>query len=237
MSRRNRSGLAALGVPARGGAIYDLALTHRSFAFEQPEPTEHNERLELLGDAVVGLVVAGLVYRTFPDLPEGELARLRASVVNTHALADLSRELELGQHLRLGKGEGASGGADKESLLADLFEAIVGAVYVDRGMNVVQKALEPLFAARIELVEEQGSGHDAKTILQEAVVKDRGARPTYKVASSGPDHDKRFRARVYSGRELLGSGTGRSKKEAEQAAARAALDRFVDEGGTDARAS
>ena len=185
-----------------------------------------------------------LIYESYPELTEGEMARMRASVVNTDALADLGRELGLGEHFRLGKGEESSGGRDKASLLANVFEAIVGAVYLDRGIDAITEALLPLFRPRIEL-SEAGIRYDSKTALQEIAIKQTGALPAYRVAASGPDHDKRFDAHVYLGSDLYGSGTGRSKKEAEQQAAREALVRLDSEpdplekpeGETDARAS
>ena len=236
LSKLNKAptGLAALGVPETSGPVYELALTHRSYAFEQPEPGGHNERLEFLGDAILGAVVTALIYERFPELSEGEMARLRASVVNTEALADAARDLGLGEHILLGKGEEASGGRDKSSLLANSFEALVGAVYVDRGLPEVERALRPLFEARIE--ESMGSGrYDSKTALQELVVRVTGDLPHYRIASSGPDHEKRFEAHVFVGGDKHGTGVGRSKKEAEQNAAREALEKF--EEGTDARAS
>ena len=212
-----------------------MALTHRSFAFESPAPLEHNERLEFLGDAVLGIVVTDLIFRSFPDLAEGEMARLRAAVVNTVALADLARSVGLGEHILLGKGEEASGGRDKASLLADTFEAVIGAVYVDQGIEAVTRILTPLFTDALEAAVSTDVIYDAKTALQEIAVRVSGEVPAYRVASSGPDHDKRFVAHVYVGGEQSGTGTGRSKKEAEQHAARAALDR-LDERGTGARA-
>jgi ribonuclease-3 len=222
-------------VPAESGPVYELALTHRSFAFEQPEVIEHNERLEFLGDAILGAVVTDLIYEKFPELPEGDLARLRASVVNTSALAEIARSIGLGDHLRLGKGEEASGGRDKASLLADSFEAVVGAVYLDRGIDAVSEVLTPLFTDALDAVVAGGMTFDAKTALQESAVRIHGEVPVYRVASSGPDHDKRFTAHVFIAGDQFGSGTGRSKKEAEQEAAREALGRL--EGGSDARAS
>jgi ribonuclease-3 len=245
-SKRSRatSALGSLGVPTEGGPIYELALTHRSFAFEQPEVTANNERLEFLGDAILEAVVTDLIYRENPDLAEGEMARLRASVVNTHALAHVASELGLGDHIRLGKGEEASGGREKPSLLANTFEAVVGAVYLDRGIEVVREALTPIFQERIRNSLDRGDRYDAKTALQEVAVREAGSQPRYRVASSGPDHDKRFTADVYVEETLMGSGTGRSKKEAEYNAAREALERMEEQfpassegGGADARAS
>jgi ribonuclease-3 len=229
LSRRSKpsAGLEALGVPAAPGSLFELALTHRSFAFEQGRG-EHNERLEFLGDAILGAVVTDLIYRSYPQLAEGEMARLRASVVNTGALAALGRALGLGAHIRLGKGEETSGGRDKSSLLADTLEALIGAAYIERGIGPVAAFVEALFAPAIDAVVAAGGGHDPKTALQERVVRMRGGRPSYRVASSGPDHDKRFTAHVYVDEELYGAGSGRSKKEAEQEAARQALDRITD---------
>ena len=170
------------------------------------------------------------------------MARMRASVVNEAALADLARELDLGEHILLGKGEESSGGRQKASLLANVFEALVGATYVDLGFPAVTQALVPLFQPRIA-ESETGTRYDSKTALQEIAVKNTGELPTYRIAASGPDHDKRFEAEVYVGHEWFGSGNGRSKKEAEQNAARGALERIEasplekQEGAGDARAS
>ena len=240
--------LQALGVPGERGSLFELALTHRSYAFEQPDPPPHNERLELLGDAVLGLLVADLIFNAYPGMAEGEMASLRAAVVNTAALADIARRLDLGTWLRLGRGEEASGGRDKSSLLADAFEAVIGAAYLEHGMDTVRRALSDTFVAEIARVVELGESLDAKGALQEIVIRTGGPRPTYEIASSGPDHDKRFAARVFIKGKLVGAGAGRSKKEAEQNAAREALARAGDaserdhldplaESGADARAS
>jgi ribonuclease-3 len=222
-------------VPPQGGPIYDLALTHRSFAFEQEVSGNHNERLEFLGDAILGAVVTDLIYRNYPGLAEGEMARLRASVVNTAALAELARSLGLGEHILLGKGEDGLGGRDKSRMLANTLEAVIGAVYLDRGLPALSAAIAPLFESRLASVVETGARFDSKTALQERVVREHGALPSYRVAADGPDHDRRFTAYVYVDAELYGAGMGRSKKEAEQHAAREALERL--EGGLGARAS
>lgn len=241
-SRPNR-GLEALGVSG-DGALYQVALTHRSFAFENADPLEHNERLEFLGDAVLGLIVTDLIYRSHPEMVEGDMARLRASIVNTQALAELARTLDIGAHLRLGKGEESSGGRDKNSLLADTLEALIGAVYLERGIEFVTARLTPLLVSRIDERMAEGSRYDVKTALQEIAVRRGAGFPSYRVAASGPDHAKRFTAQVYVAGELLGSGDGASKKDAEQQAARVALtniDRPTgggdDERESDARAS
>jgi ribonuclease-3 len=223
-------------VPPEGGPIYETALTHRSFAFEQAESIEHNERLEFLGDAILGAVVTELIFETYPSMPEGEMARLRASVVNTQALADLARSIGLGEEMRLGKGEELSGGRGKPSLLADVLEALIGAVFIDRGMPAARDALLELFRPRVAESEAQVERFDAKNALQEAVVRQRGVFPMYRTASSGPDHDKRFDAHVFIDGELYGTGTGRSKKEAEHGAARTALEQLGDSDTESARA-
>jgi ribonuclease III len=219
--------LRALGVPAEGGELYDVALTHRSFAFEQPQPVAHNERLELVGDALLGLVVADLIYRSHPEMAEGEMARLRSSVVDKAALADVARSLGLGRHIKLGKGEEASGGREKHSLLADTLEAVVGAVFLERGFECAVAHLTPIFTERLAAATGAKQPYDAKTALQEAAVAEGGQLPAYRVASSGPDHDKTFAAEVFVRDEMLGSGSGKSKKEAEQHAARAALGKLT----------
>ncbi len=236
-------GLEALGIPADLGPLYELALTHRSYAFENGA-VEHNERLEFLGDSILGAVVTDLIFNRYPDLTEGEMARLRASVVNTHALAALAASLGLGDHMRLGKGEESSGGREKASLLANAFEALVGAVYLEQGIGKLAKRLEPLFVEQLDASVAARARYDAKTALQEVTVKETGELPSYRVASSGPDHAKRFIAHVYVKDELYGSGAGGSKKEAEQKAAIEALERLDrkgplggDGGGGNARAS
>jgi ribonuclease-3 len=228
-----------LDVTPDTGPLYSLALTHRSYAFEN-DTNEHNERLEFLGDAILGAVVTDLIYNRYPDLNEGEMARLRASVVNPTALAELSSELGLGERILLGKGEEQSGGRGKASLLANAFEAVVGAIFLDRGLDAVADELTPVFTGRLEGSMQARNRYDAKTALQEIAVRDTGELPSYRVASSGPDHDKRFVAHVYMKDELFGTGAGRSKKEAEQRAATEALDRLAlehDGGHGDARAS
>jgi ribonuclease III len=215
--------LQALGIPAAPGSVYETALTHRSFVFEQVDPPAHNERLEFLGDAILEALVTDLIYDEYPDLAEGEMARLRASVVNTQALAAVARSLGLGDHIRLGKGEEASGGRDKDSLLANAFEAVVGALYLDKGLEGVQTVLRGFFSEEIGRLHDTGERYDVKTALQEVVVRSTGLPPKYRVDSSGPDHAKRFTAEVFVGDRAMGSGSGRSKKEAEYNAAREAL--------------
>ena len=207
-----------IGVRFTDGSIRDVALTHRSFAFEQ-DLELNNERLEFLGDAVLGLVVTDLAYREFPDLAEGELAKLRAAIVNMGALADVARDLRLGEIVRLGKGEESSGGREKSSILADALEAILGAVYLDLGLETARRIIERLFRPRMVAYVRGEGERDYKTILQEIASQDLRSLPEYRLVERGPDHDKEFTATVYLGGKPYGTGIGRSKKEAEQQAA------------------
>jgi ribonuclease-3 len=198
--------------------LLERAVTHRSFAYENGGlPT--NERLEFLGDSVLGLVVTDTLYRTHPDLPEGQLAKLRAAVVNAKALAGIGRELGLGQHLLLGRGEETTGGRDKSSIVADTVEAVLGAVYLDQGLDVATTLIHRLFDPLIAESAGLGAGLDWKTSLQELCAAQSLGVPEYVVDESGPDHMKSFRARVRVGVQLHGDGRGGSKKEAEQEAA------------------
>ncbi len=225
----------ALGVRFRDAALREAALTHRSYAFEN-EIEVNNERLEFLGDAVLGLVVTDMAFRTFPTLPEGELAKLRAAMVNMTALADVARDLGLGAFVLLGKGEEMSGGRDKASILADAFEATLGAVYLDRGLDTARKLIERLFRPRMIAYARGEGGRDYKTILQEMASSDLHALPEYRIAERGPDHEKEFTATVYLAGEPWGTGTGRSKKEAEQQAAHEAYRRLTERTAAEAEA-
>ncbi|MGI5203371.1 ribonuclease III [Spirillospora sp. CA-108201] len=210
----------ALGVEV-GGELLERALTHRSYAYENGGlPT--NERLEFLGDSVLGLVVTDTLFRGHPDLPEGQLAKLRAAVVNMRALAGVARGLGVGAHIRLGRGEEGTGGRDKASILADTLEALIGAVYLDRGLSEASALVHRLFDGLIKRSAGLGAGLDWKTSLQELTAVEELGVPEYHVAESGPDHQKTFRASVRVGGQTYGSGEGRSKKEAEQHAAEAA---------------
>jgi len=209
--------IAHLGI-ALSREVLEQALTHRSFAYENGGlPT--NERLEFLGDSVLGLVVTETLYREHPDLPEGQLAKLRAAVVNMRALATVGRDLGLGRYLRLGKGEEATGGRDKASILADSVEALIGAVYVDRGIDDATLLVHRLFDPVIETARELGAGLDWKTSLQELTAEMGLGVPEYRIVESGPDHAKSFVATVVLRDGSDGQGEGGSKKEAEQAAA------------------
>jgi ribonuclease-3 len=211
----------------RDKGIAEAALTHRSFAFESGLSVT-NERLEFLGDAVLGLVITDLAYREFPELSEGELAKLRAATVNMSSLAEVARDLGLGELVLLGKGEQMSGGRNKTSILADAMEAVLGAVYLDRGLGVARKLIERLFWPRMEAYARGEGDRDYKTGLQEMASQDLGSVPEYRIVSRGPDHAKEFTATVYLGGKRWGQGRGRSKKEAEQRAAREAYARLTD---------
>lgn len=194
------------------------ALTHRSYAYENGGlPT--NERLEFLGDSVLGIVITERLYRDFPDEPEGQLAKLRAAVVNAQALAEVARALGLGQHLLLGKGEESTGGDDKSSILADAMEAVIGAMYMSTDMETTRAFLERVFGPLIAASAQLGAGLDWKTSLQERAAQIEQGVPEYRVTDSGPDHAKEFSAEVLVGGRVLGRGHGRSKKVAEQEAA------------------
>jgi ribonuclease-3 len=171
---------------------------------------------------VLGLVVTDTLYHLHPDLPEGQLAKLRAAVVNMRALADVGRTLDLGRFLRLGRGEEGTGGRDKSSILADTLEALIGAVYLDLGLGEATKLVHRLFDPLIEHSSRLGAGLDWKTSLQELTAEMGIGVPEYVVAESGPDHEKTFTARARVGGVDYGNGSGRSKKEAEQQAAEAA---------------
>ena len=205
----------------RDGELLARALAHRSWCAETAG-TDSNERLEFLGDAVLGLIVTDHIFRTYPLLPEGELAKVRASVVNAGVLAELAAELRLGNALLLGKGEDQSGGREKPSILADAMEAVIGAVYLDRGWDGAWGLVMRLLGERIAEAAAGPGGQDFKTRLQELAARRFDELPRYHVADDGPDHAKRFFATVYVAGEPHGAGEGRSKKQAEQAAAREA---------------
>jgi ribonuclease-3 len=206
-----------LGVVVEPGLL-ERALTHRSYAYENGGlPT--NERLEFLGDSVLGLVVTDALYRNHPALPEGQLAKLRAAVVNMRALAEVGRELDLGSYVRLGRGEESTGGRDKASILADTLEALLGAVYIDAGLERAAELVHRLFDPLISEAATLGAGLDWKTSLQELTAAGQLGVPEYVVTETGPDHEKEFKAVVMVSGDAHGEGSGRSKKEAEQEAA------------------
>lgn len=205
--------------------LLQLALTHRSFAYENGGiPT--NERLEFLGDSILGQAVTVMLYREYPQLSEGDLAKRRASLVSSAALAEVARGIGLGDFVRLGRGETLTGGRDKASILADTVEALIGAVYLDTGVDsatdFVLRLLAPLLADPLHF----GVSMDPKTSLQETAARLGAGVPVYAVAESGPDHAKVFAATVTVGTAVTATGTGTSKKHAEMAAAAEAWTRL-----------
>ena len=208
--------------------LFDEALTHRSFANEQRSGSKiDNERLEFLGDAVLGLVVGEALFNRFAQSPEGELTRIRAEVVNAETLARVARSIGLGQVLRLGRGEEKTGGRDKDNILADALEAMFGAIFRDGGLVSARAVILSLLNEQIETSAERREGTDFKTRLQEYLQAQRRSTPEYVVtAAEGPEHERLFTIEARCDGELLGVGGGRSKKEAEQVAARHALERL-----------
>ncbi|OBG32059.1 MULTISPECIES: ribonuclease III [Mycolicibacter] len=223
MSRPRQAVLDALGVDLTDDLL-TLAVTHRSYAYEHGGlPT--NERLEFLGDAVLGLTITDELFHRHPDRPEGDLAKLRSSVVNTSALADVARGLTedgLGAHLLLGRGEENTGGADKSSILADGMESLLGAVYLQHGIDTAREVILRLFGPLLDTAATLGAGLDWKTSLQELTAARGLGVPSYQVTSTGPDHDREFTATAVISGTAYGTGVGRTKKEAEQKAAAAA---------------
>jgi ribonuclease-3 len=212
---------SALGDPELAPELLDRALTHRSFAYENGGlPT--NERLEFLGDSVLGVVVTETLYRTHPDLSEGRLAKLRAAVVNARALAEVGRRIGVGDHVKLGRGEESTGGRLKASILSDTVEAVIGAIHLSGGFETSAVVVHRLFDPLIEAASAMGAGLDWKTSLQELSAEHGLGVPEYVISDDGPDHMKTFTAQVRVGETLYGNGVGRSKKEAEQAAAETA---------------
>ncbi|ACX52096.1 ribonuclease III [Ammonifex degensii KC4] len=211
-----------LGISWKEEKLLRLALTHPSYAYEHPG-VEHNQRLEFLGDSVLSLVVSDYLYRTFPEKSEGELTRLRAAVVCEASLARVAEELGIGEALLLGRGEEKSGGRKRPSLLADAFEALLGAIYLDQGLEVASAFALHLLRPVLQDVLEGRVERDYKTELQELLQKGSPEKIVYEVLQEeGPDHAKRFLVGVYYQGKCLGRGEGRSKKEAEQRAAREA---------------
>lgn len=213
----------ALGYKFRDRSLILLALCHRSYMNERGWPlTQSNERLEFLGDSVVEIAVTHLLYEDFPEYPEGELTKLRAPLVQRSGLARAALRLGLGDHVLLGRGEEATGGRQKQSILADTFEAVVGALYMDGGFEVARGMVISCVEGMLHEIIKWGAG-DYKSELQELSAKRLGAVPRYRVRAEGPDHYKTFHATVEVADSSFGPVTGSSKKEAEQGAARVAL--------------
>lgn len=220
-----------LGVAVSDSSLR-LALTHSTYAYENGGGP-NNERLEFLGDAVLGHVVTSLLYHQYPELSEGDLAKRRAAIVSTHPLAAVAESLDLGAHLLLGRGEELTGGRHKASLLADALEAVIGAVYLEQGFEGATSLVERLFGAAVRDPETFSAHADPKTSLQEWAAKEGLGAPHYVITDSGPDHQKVFEAHVFvagshpalpDDDSPVGTGVGTSKKQAEIVAARAALD-------------
>jgi ribonuclease-3 len=212
----------------RDPSLLERALTHRSYLNEHPElALEDNERLEFLGDAVLDFVTGAWLYNRFPELPEGRLTSLRAALVKTDSLADFALRTSVNEHLRLGRGEAEGGGRGRTSMLADAFEAVLGALYLDQGLDAVQVYLEQLLPEEIDRILAEERDRDAKSTLQEWSQAERGITPRYRtVAEDGPDHAKTFTVEVRIGDEVVGRGIGLSKQIAAQAAASDALKRL-----------
>ena len=207
----------------RNQALLEEALNHSSYANEnKAKGLQSNERLEFLGDSVLGMVVADYLFRTHPDLPEGDLTRTRAALVCEGSLVEVAQCLELGAYLKLGKGEEAGGGRERPSIIADAVEAVLAAVYLDGGIGSARKIIQKFILSRE--VAGLTKPRDYKTALQELVQRESGQVLAYQlVGEEGPDHDKRFFVEVDLNGTPVGSGQGRSKKEAEQMAAKAAI--------------
>jgi ribonuclease-3 len=211
-----------LGYTFDDPGLLAMALTHRSVSSEDNSYSD-NERLEFLGDAVLQLAVTDYLYARFPKLAEGKLAKVRAGVVSRATLADVARSIELGNHIKLTPAEDRTGGREKDSIMADALEAVIGAVYLDAGLEAAARLVLRLWGDRIDDRAKRPGHKDYKTRLQEELARD-GRRPEYLTEGSGPDHEPSFVARVEVEGVLLGMGFGRSKKEAEQGAAQQALE-------------
>jgi ribonuclease III len=221
-----------LGLQFGERMLLEQAMTHRSYVHETDTPIADNERLEFLGDAVLNFLSADMLYHHFPDRSEGWLTRLRAALVRTESLRELAIECNLGDTLRMGKGEENSGGRTRKTNLCAAFEALVGALYLDQGIEAVRAFVIPMLAHRLDTVIEEASYQDARTLLQEWSQAERGITPVYTIVSeSGPDHEKEYEAEVVIDEQVAGRGVGRSKRAAAQSAARDALEAIEVENG------
>jgi ribonuclease-3 len=215
-----------LGVTFRKPQLLEQALTHRSLLKEAQQNRESNERLEFLGDRVLGQVVAEHLFRQHPDWSEGQLTKIKAVAVSEATLGTAARELGLGDLIRMARGEQQSGGRDRSSILSDSLEAVIGAIFLDRGLRAARLFVLGALSRQLTRIEEQQQGKDYKTVLQELTQERHKTTPHYRVIEErGPDHEKTFVVQVRVRSRLLGTGVGRSKKEAEQAAAREALEK------------
>ncbi len=210
----------------RDASLMATAMTHSSYANEHRDlHLQNNERLEFLGDSILGLVSADYVFHRYPNVPEGQLTKVRAAVVCEKTLYEVARELGLDRHLMLGHGEELGGGRERPSILADSVEALIGAIYLDGGLECARSFILTFLPAKVDLAEKGMAFRDYKTALQEIVQKNRQETLAYRLSGeSGPDHDKRFTVQVLLNSNVFTEGTGRSKKDAEQMAAKAALE-------------
>lgn len=217
---------SAIGIQFTNKGLLAQAFVHRSHLNETKEHSESNERLEFLGDAVLSFVTSEYLFTSYPKFPEGTLTNVRSTLVKTKSLALVAADLHLGDLLLLSRGEESSGGRVNESLLADCFEALLGAIFLDQGIDAVKKFLTTHLLYKTQTILETKSYIDFKSLLQELTQEKTKVSPTYRVAKSeGPDHNKTFWVEVLSGETLLGQGTGKSKQEAEQKAAEDALEK------------
>lgn len=215
-------------LPINDQKLLDLALTHRSYLNEHKNRTAHNERLEFLGDAVLELATSEFIYRQFPQKPEGDLTALRSSLVRTSTLAEVATNLQLGDKLQLSKGEAQSGGRTNKALLANTFEAVVGAIYLDSGFQTVVSFLEANLFPKLDSIIKNKLYKDFKSTLQETVQAQGKPTPEYKLVSqAGPDHEKHFTVAVIVGPTQLATGQGKSKQTAQQQAAKHALEKIA----------
>ena len=219
-----------LGVSFKDKSLLEQALIHSSYSNENPDIAPgSNERLEFLGDAVLGLIVAEKLYRDFPDFTEGKMTKLRAALVRRETLAVIAKSIKLGEHLYLGKGEELSGGRNKPANLAAAMEAVIAAVFLDRGITVTRNFILRLFKSELRKAISQNKGSDYKSELQEFIQSSEQKVPTYHVIeATGPDHGKTFTVEVRLGNTVLGKGSGKSKKAAETEAARLALEQLTE---------
>ncbi len=220
--------ITQLGVAVKNQALLALALTHRSYINENPNASADNERLEFLGDAVLDFVVGAYLYRRFPDMQEGELTALRAALVRAETLAEFAQQLTIDKHLRLGWGEDESGGRNKTPTLCAAFEAVIGALYLDQGVEATTPLIERLSEPMLEKIVEQSLHKDAKSEFQVWAQAEHNITPRYFVVDeTGPDHAKTFTMQVRVGETVWGEGQGSSKRRAAQAAAQDGLDRAL----------
>lgn len=211
--------------PFQQPELLEQALTHRSYLQDNPDYGRHNERLEFLGDAVLGFLIGARLYKQYPDLTEGDLTRWRSHLVDQRQLASLAQKLGLNQQLRVGRGVEGQDGRNRPSVLCAAFEAVIGAYFLEAGLEAVRSYVEELFTPLIETLARHGLDIDPKSKFQQWALANLGPQnPTYQIlAESGPDHNKRFEAGVYVAQQLYGQGTGSSKSEATKQAAIAAL--------------